>query len=517
MEPHRSRPFHSILFDGPAQGSDVLEQDEPAFFADLNLDQVIGSITRGREEYDLAPFFYTALRSVEAIAYRHAIFRDLEDKRLLGSIGSFARKMRAMRDHLSQAAKLYYQRQQQSWFLAAAEIYCDAIAALARDLALAELRSHGLRAFRDYLAAYTQSDDFTALAAETRQLREQLSGIRYCLHIHGSRIKVTRYESETDYSAEVAAAFAKFQQGAVKDYRARFLDLADMDHVEAGVLYGVTQLYPEIFSALEDYCNRHRGCLDRTVAAFDREIQFYVACLEFIAHLEPAGLTFCYPQVSGQSKELLGRNIFDVALASKLVPEKLPVVCNDFYLKDQERVLVVSGPNQGGKTTFGRAFGQMNYLASVGCLVPGSQARLFLFDRMFTHFERGENLKDLRGKLEDDLTRIREVLDRATASSIIVMNEIFTSTTLEDAVFLGTRVLERIIHLGLLCVCVTFVDELASLGPATVSMVGGVDPENPAVRTYQIARRPPDGLAYAVAIAEKYGLTYEVLRGRVAP
>jgi DNA mismatch repair protein MutS len=512
-----SLPFYSILFDEPAQGTGNLARDEPAFFADLNLDQVIGFITRGREEYDLAPFFYTVLHSVEAIAYRHAILHDLEDKALFGSVAAFSQKMRAMRDHMSQAAKLHYRAQQQSWFLDAAGIYCDAIAALARDLTLAELRSHGLRAFRDYLAAYTQSDEFAALAAETRKLKEQLSGIRYCLHIFGDRIRVTRYDSEADYSADVAATFAKFKQGAVKDYRAKFPALADMDHVEAGILDGVIQLYPETFSALNDYCDHHHDYLDRTVAGFDREVQFYVACLEFVRYFGATGLTFCYPQVSGQSKEILGRQVFDVALASKLASEKSPVVCNDFYLKDPERIFVVSGPNQGGKTTFARTFGQMHYLASIGCLVPGSEARLFLFDRMFTHFERGENLKDLRGKLEDDLIRIHEVLDQATAASIIVLNEIFTSTTLQDAVFLGTRVLERIIQLGLLCVCVTFVDELASLGPATVSMVCAVLPENPAIRTYKIARRPADGLAYAVAIAEKYGLTYEALRERVAP
>ncbi len=510
-------PFHSMLFDGPALGAGALEREEPAFFTDLNLDQVIGSIIAGREEYDLAPFFYTALHSAEAIAYRHEILRDLEDKALSGSIGSFAQKIRAMRGHLSQGAKLHYELQRQSWFLDAVAIYCDAVAGLVRDLSLASLRSRGLRAFRDYLAAYAQSGGFTALAAETRKLKEQLSGIRYCLHIQGSRIKVTRYESEADYSAEVAATFERFKQGAVKDYKAKFHDLADMDHVEAGILYGVTQLYPEIFSALKDYRDRHRGYLDRTVAAFDREVQFYIACLEFVGRLAAAGLAFCYPQVSGQSKELLGRQVFDVALAGKLVPENKPVVCNDFYLKDAERIFVVSGPNQGGKTTFARTFGQMHYLASIGCLVSGSQAQLFMFDQMFTHFDKGENLKDLRGKLEDDLTRIHEVLERATASSILMMNEIFTSTTLQDAVFLGTRVLERIIQLDTLCVCVTFVDELASLGPATVSLVSAVVPENPATRTYKIARRPADGLAYAAAIAEKYGLTYQALRERVAP
>ncbi len=510
-------PFHSILFDGPAHGADTLQREQPSFFTDLNLDQVIGAITRGRGEYDLTPFFYTALRSVGAVAYRHEILRDIEDTAIFGSIGSFAKKMRAMRAHLSQAAELHYQLQQQRWFLDALAIYCDAVADLARDLSLAGLRSRGLGAFRDYIADYARSDGFTAFAAETRKLEEQLSGIKYCLDIKGNRIKISRHDSEADYGADVAATFAKFKQGTVKDYTAKFLDLADMDHIEAGILYGVTQLYPEIFTALNDYCDRHRGYLDRTVAGFDREVQFYVAYLEFIEQFKRAGLSFCYPHVSASSKEVRADESFDLALAAKLVPEKRPVVCNDFHLTDAERIFVVSGPNQGGKTTFARTFGQLHYLASVGCLVPGSQARLFLFDRMFTHFETGENLKDLRGKLEDDLTRIHQVLDRATASSIIVMNEIFTSTTLQDAVFLGTRVLQRIIELDLLCVCVTFVDELASLGPATVSLVSAVVPENPAVRTYKIARRPADGLAYALAIAEKYGLTYEALSRRVAP
>ena len=113
------------------------------------------------------------------------------------------------------------------------------------------------------------------------------------------------------------------------------------------------------------------------------------------------------------------------------------------------------------------------------------------------------------------MVRVREILRQATGSSVIIMNESFSSTTLNDALVLGTAVLHQIVELGALCVCVTFVDELASLSKTTVSMVGTVVPDNPAERTYKIVRQPADGLAYAWAIAEKYGLSYESLRGRV--
>lgn len=89
--------------------------------------------------------------------------------------------------------------------------------------------------------------------------------------------------------------------------------------------------------------------------------------------------------------------------------------------------------------------------------MPGREARTHLLDRLFTHFEKEEDLQDLRGKLEDDLVRIHEILQLATPRSIVIMNEVFTSTTVADALFLGTKTIEQLMQLNALCVYVCHV------------------------------------------------------------
>jgi hypothetical protein len=507
--------FHSILFERTEDSIKKETLEAPVFFIDLNLDQIIDAITAGKQEYNLKPFFYTSLHDVEAIKYRHEIFQDLENQILVENINSFAQKMIVMRRYLALIEKLYYKNHKEGWYLETVEIYCDAVSSLAHDLSLVDLRSRGFLAFREYVTNYANSDGFTSLVAEMKKLKADLSTVKYCVIIKGLTVRVRKYESETDYSVEVEKVFDKFKQGAAKDYKVKLAAGSGMNHVEAQILDLVAKLHPEIFSSLDQYCAQHSQFLDETIRTFDWEIQFYIAYLEHVAKIKRTGLKFCYPQIATPSKEVYDYEGFDLALANKRISENSSIVCNDFYLKDKERIIVVSGPNQGGKTTFARTFGQLHYLASIGCLVPGREAQLSLFDHLFTHFEKEENIQDLRGKLEDDLFRIHQILNQATSNSIIILNEILTSTTLQDAIFLSKKIMEKIIQLDLMCVWVSFIDELASFSEKTVSMVSTVVPENPALRTLRIVRKQADGLAYALSIAEKHRLTYEQIQERI--
>jgi len=508
--------FRSILFPNQTDMSEIDSRQEPEFFVDLNLDQVVGSATERRDEYRLKPFFYSPATDIGTVRYRQDVFRDIERGGVSAGIRSFASTMQKVRGWLAQSKKCFHRREQQRWFVDAATAYCSAVNQLAQALGESGIRSSGLLGLRQYLENYIASPEFQELETATLKLLEDLDSVVCSLHIAGKRITASKYQDQPDYGADVLQTFEKFRQAAAKEYRFKIRYDAEMNHVEAAIVDMVARLFPEIFSSLDDYVNQHGKFLDATVARFDREVQFYVAWIEYIAPLIRAGLPFCFPLVSRESKEISGREIYDIALAERMIRSRGSIVTNEFSITNPERIIVVSGPNQGGKTTFARTFGQLHYLASIGCPIAAKEARLYFFDHLFTHFEREEDVRTLSGKLEDELVRIHRILGNATSSSILIINESFLSTTLNDALYLSKEVMRRIIDLDMLCVSVTFLDELASMSRSTVSMVSTVDPNDPARRTFKVVRKPADGLAYALAIAAKYGLTFDAIREQIA-
>jgi DNA mismatch repair protein MutS len=512
-----STGFSSILYErAEDRGGDDTTRP-PAFFADLNCDQIVNAVVSGRDEYNLRPFFHDCLQRAGAIRYRQEVMQDLDRSPIYDCVGQFAENMRQVREHLRRVKKSYYKEQKQIWFLDAVSVYCDNIVTFLGKLATATLKSHGFLGLRGYLARYAASTRFVSCRTEAQRLKYELTRIEYCVVAKGASFTVREYAGEPDYSALVEGTFDRFKQGAASNYLVAFRDSDDVNHIEAKITKFVAKLNPAVFVALDEFFTSTEDFIDDIVARFDREVQFYIAYRDYTAALRETGLSFCYPHITAVTAEVHSCDGFDLALAYKLLANRSNVVCNDFHLTGKERIIVVSGPNQGGKTTFARVFGQLHYLACIGCPVPGKDARLLLFDQLFTHFEREEKVETLRGKLEDDLVRIHEILQAATTRSIIVMNEIFTSTTIQDEVFLSKKVMDEILALDALCVWVTFVDELASFAPPIVSMVSTVEPDNPALRTFKVIRKPADGLAYAMAIAQKYAVTYTSIVERIKP
>jgi DNA mismatch repair protein MutS len=506
----------SILYAAGADNPPAPLADH-RFAVDLNLDQIFDAVKAGREELDLEPVFYAPLGQLSDVTYRHEVLADLDLAPVRAEVRDFGRGMRQSREILGQARSMRSRWQQRRLFVDAVSAYCGAVISLATALSTLELRSRGMRALADYISAYRSSRDFKALADEASEIVTQLSTVRYALNIKDTRVTVTNYRGEPDYAREIETFFAKFSEGRASEHAAAPSNRLNMNEVEAEILDLVARLHPGPFGALDEYFRRHQGFADATVTAFYRDTQFYLAYLDYIGPLRDAGLPFCYPRLSVSPGRARALDAFDLALANKVTsrPSQSAIVTNDFDLGPDGRVLVITGPNNGGKTTFARAFGQLHYLASLGLLVPAREADLVLTDAVLTSFAQAERLRTGRSHLEEELVHLHQIVEHASPRSVVILNESFSSTTLRDAALLGRAVLAQLVARGSLCVVVTFVDELATANRVTISMVAAVHPDDPALRTYKIVPRPPGGLAYAAALAERYGLSYRAVADQV--
>lgn len=503
--------FVSLLFADPDA---IGASEEPEFFADLNLDQIVSAATSGRDEYELAGYYYVPLDDPDQVRFRQDVLDDLRSPSVRAAVTTFAEGMRVTRRYVRVAQKSRHGLSRQRWFLEATAVYRDAAQKLGPSLADARLRSAGLAALSRHLSALLGSSTFERFASASGALQEELGDLEYTITIKGAHVQVNAYDAQEELAPPVQETFARFAQGKPREYSWRFKDLSGLNHVEEQVLDRVARLFPEQFERLRRFCERYAEVFDERLMRFDREVQFFLGYLEFVEPLMARGLEFSRVELN-DGAHVLGEDGFDLSLAAKFASEGRTPVANDFQLKDPERVLVVTGPNQGGKTTFARMIGQVYYLASLGLLVPARRAVLALPDRVFTHFEREESIETLRGKFEDELVRVHGILEAASERSILVMNESFGSTTLADGLLVGSEIVRQIIELGCLCVFVSFIDELALLRPETVSMMSTVVAEDPSQRTFKIERKPADGLAYAAALAAKYRLGYDDLRQRI--
>jgi len=188
--------FRSVL-NPLRDGDSAAEMSEaPAYFADLNLDQIVASITAGKQEYNLAPFFYEALKSREAIEYRQEVMRDLENDAHYDAVTRFANAMRSVREHLGQAGKLHYKYEKEAWLLDAVELYCRCVERLLSDLGAAARSSPGLAGFFTFIEEYVGSSAFQRLLSEIATLKGKLASIRYSLLIGDGVITVSDHHDE---------------------------------------------------------------------------------------------------------------------------------------------------------------------------------------------------------------------------------------------------------------------------------------------------------------------------------
>ena len=509
--------FSSILFQTPQQktSSGNSMPDEPLH--DLHLDCIFDQLPEYPGQKNLQSYFRSPLKDISLIKFRQAVMADLDKEQCQKPVETFTKVILDLETKwslLKETGHIPDDLMDCSQYLLLADTYLSAVTAFAKADRSA-FSSEGLIRFFQALDQYVQGPVFSSLAETIHEVYSRLEKIHFCMLIKDGRIKIRPYEDQRRLDNDVKELFSKFSQQDISTTKAEVPKLQNLHHIDTAVLDLLARWYKEDFRELRKAASKDSVFPDPLILQFAEESCFYLSWQKLLRPLKNYGLPFCFAGFSDPGSRLFCNDGFDLALALNLIKDETKVVTNSFYLENGEHSLVVTGPNQGGKTTFARFFGQAFYLASLGLSIPGTAASLKTSDHIWTHFNQKEDLDNLSGKLQDDIVRLKKILDHTTDQSILIINEIYASTTLQDALTLGRKMMGSIAAKGCTAVCVTFLDELASYDDSTVSMMSTVDESEPGKRNYKIIRKPADGLAHAMQLAQKYGLSFDSLSRRL--
>jgi len=189
------------------------------------------------------------------------------------------------------------------------------------------------------------------------------------------------------------------------------------------------------------------------------EIGFYLGCVNLAERLADLGEPTALPvPVPAGELALSARGLYDVCL--RLTTSE-PVVGNDADA-DQKSLVMITGANEGGKSTFLRSVGLAQLMTQAGMFVGARSLRVNVTQGVFTHYKREEDETLESGKLDEELARMSEIADRISSNCLLLCNESFAATNEREGSEIARQVLTALLEADVKVLFVTHMFDLAS-------------------------------------------------------
>ncbi len=271
---------------------------------------------------------------------------------------------------------------------------------------------------------------------------------------------------------------------------------------------------------LKEVLGRYVGLSIMDITALIPEFTYYVRWAQYVRRLENGGLKFCKAQIlpSGESDRMKAVGFWNLKLAEHVEGE---IVTNDLDFDPDKNLYLLTGANRGGKTTLTQAVGLMYVLAQGGIFVPAQRFAFIPADCIFTHFPADEDKTLDYGRLGEECKRFRELFSQCTKDSLLLLNETFSTTSFEEGFYIASDAVKALLKKGTRCIYNTHMHKLAAVidqlngeglkEGAKVKAASLVALSDGRSRSFKVKVAPPQGMSYAKDIAEKYGVTYQML------
>jgi hypothetical protein len=276
---------------------------------------------------------------------------------------------------------------------------------------------------------------------------------------------------------------------------------------------------------LKEVLGKYVGLSIMNITALIPEFIYYVRWAQYIKRHVGEGLSFCKASVLDKNREdglrMRARGFYNLKLADFVHDGKNSIVVNDLDFGSDGSLYILTGANRGGKTTITQATGLMFALAQGGVFVPASEFSFVPADCIFTHYPADEDKTLDYGRLGEECKRFREIFSRCTSDSLLLLNETFSTTSFEEGFFIARDAVKAILKKGTRCIYNTHMHKLAS-DIGEINAEGAKEGSSSKAaslvvlsdggeRSFKVKVAPPQGMSYARDIAQKYGVTYDML------
>ena len=236
--------------------------------------------------------------------------------------------------------------------------------------------------------------------------------------------------------------------------------------------------------------------------AFRVHTAFLQGCVQLAERMESIGLSFAFPTVS---KNAGGIQFFGLYEPSMAILMRMQPVCNALSA-DGCKLLVITGANQGGKSTYLRSLGVAQIMMQCGIFVSAAQFESSLYRNIFTHFTRREDQSMNSGRLDEELHRMDAIVRQVTRDSLVLLNESFATTTEKEgsviAMELVSALYENGVSIGMVTHLLAFAREL--YGKREEPMVFlSAERKKDGTRTYRMVEQAPENTSFGLDLYEE--------------
>ncbi len=288
----------------------------------------------------------------------------------------------------------------------------------------------GFDAELDELRALSQNADQFLIELESNERKN--SGIS-TLKVGYNRVHGYYIEASKIHSAQIPNHFQRRQT---------------LKNVERYITAELKSFEDKVLSARERALSREKYLYEQLLETLSKEVGDLQASAEAIAQIDVLcnfsqrawQLDLCQPELSSEPGLSIEGGRHPVVEATL----DAPFTANDVQLNNKRRMLIITGPNMGGKSTYMRQTAIITLLAHCGCFVPAKKAKLGPFDRIFTRIGASDDLAGGRSTFMVEMTETAAILHNASEQSLVLMDEVGRGTSTFDGLSLAWACAEHL-------------------------------------------------------------------------